>query len=274
MSLILDAINRANHDGSNAIDANDLQALSSQPPAVDRPFIRWAIKGLTAVIITSAAYYYFQNTAIPTQAKSPIISLDTIKPKITQATITSTATVNDSSISTAANPSPPIEITASNNSLSNSIPNNEKLTPDTKNSKLAINALYQQQTSVAAIKQSPVKAIPAAIVEKIPAAIKEVEDIPIQVVEAVDPSLAILESIPLLSQLPSRFQQSIPNLEYSTHMYSDSGGFIILNGGTYKVGAQPSADLRVIAILQNSVVLDYQGRQFRLNALNSWLNFN
>ena len=92
----------------------------------------------------------------------------------------------------------------------------------------------------------------------------------------VDSGLAIFQKMPLLAQMSPRFQNLIPSIDYEIHVYAESEniGFVRLNGSIAKVGTTLSADLRVIAILKDSVVLDYQGTQFRLLALNSWVNFN
>lgn len=93
---------------------------------------------------------------------------------------------------------------------------------------------------------------------------------------AVDEGLAILQQIPLLVQMSPRFQNAIPNIDYEVHVYakSNNAGFVRLNGKIMKIGADVMPGLKVIAILQDSLVLDYKGTQFRLLALNSWMNFN
>jgi hypothetical protein len=92
----------------------------------------------------------------------------------------------------------------------------------------------------------------------------------------VDNTLFILKQIPLLLDRSSRFQRSVPSIDYAVHVYSeeDGAGFVKLNGAISKVGAQIAPDLRLIAILNDSIVLDLNGTQFRLQALNSWVNYN
>lgn len=85
----------------------------------------------------------------------------------------------------------------------------------------------------------------------------------------------ILHSIPLLATMPASFQRQVPSIEYSIHVYNDEdgSGAVKLNGSMLRVGAELTPGLRVIAILPDSTVFDFNGTQFRLNALNSWMNF-
>jgi hypothetical protein len=45
-----------------------------------------------------------------------------------------------------------------------------------------------------------------------------------------------------------------------------------MNGNTVKAGGSVVPGMKVEEILPDSVVLNYQGTQFRLRALNSWVN--
>mgnify|MGYP003845772661 FL=1 len=47
---------------------------------------------------------------------------------------------------------------------------------------------------------------------------------------------------------------------------------VTLNGKAVKLGGSPLAGLKVDEILPDSVILTYRGTQFRLRALNSWVN--
>ena len=46
----------------------------------------------------------------------------------------------------------------------------------------------------------------------------------------------------------------------------------MLNSKSVKVGGNVAPGVEVDEILPDSVVLDYRGTQFRLRALNSWIN--
>jgi len=80
--------------------------------------------------------------------------------------------------------------------------------------------------------------------------------------------------VPFLSSLSQQVKNEIPTIYYRRHDYSSEAGksTVTLNGKTVSVGGSPGAGLKVEEILPDSVVLNYRGTQFRLRALNSWVN--
>lgn len=80
--------------------------------------------------------------------------------------------------------------------------------------------------------------------------------------------------VPVLSSLSQRTKDDIPTLYYQRHDYSGdpSVSSVVLNGKTVRVGGSPLSGMKVDEILPDSVVLSYRGTQFRLRALNSWIN--
>lgn len=80
--------------------------------------------------------------------------------------------------------------------------------------------------------------------------------------------------VPLLIDLSQQVKDSIPTVYYLRHDYSSdsSRSTVVLNSKTLSVGDSPAAGMKVEEILPDSVVLNYQGTQFRLRALNSWIN--
>ena len=102
------------------------------------------------------------------------------------------------------------------------------------------------------------------------------EHIAAQMIESTSLENATLEehSVPLLSSLSQQTKDNIPTIFYERHDYSDNQAqsTVVLNGKSTKVGGSPTAGLKVEEILPDSVVLSYRGTQFRLRALNSWIN--
>lgn len=77
---------------------------------------------------------------------------------------------------------------------------------------------------------------------------------------------------PLLSDLSQNFRDSVPTLMYLRHDYrSDGVSEVLLNATPLRVG-QRTRNVEVREILSDSVVLRYGGTDFRLRALNSWVN--
>jgi len=79
---------------------------------------------------------------------------------------------------------------------------------------------------------------------------------------------------PFIADLSQQTKDSIPTIFYERHDYSDdkSQSSVVCNGKSLKVGGSPAAGVKVDEILPDSVVLSYRGTQFRLRALNSWVN--
>lgn len=80
--------------------------------------------------------------------------------------------------------------------------------------------------------------------------------------------------VPFLIDLSQQIKDSIPTVHYLRHDYSSdaSRSTVVLNSKTLHVGGSPVSGMKVEEILPDSVVLNYQGTQFRLRALNSWVN--
>ena len=80
--------------------------------------------------------------------------------------------------------------------------------------------------------------------------------------------------VPLLSALSQQVKDDIPTLYYQRHDYSNNTSIstVVMNNKTLKVGGNPVNGVKIEEILPDSVVLSYQGTQFRLRALNSWVN--
>ena len=76
----------------------------------------------------------------------------------------------------------------------------------------------------------------------------------------------------LLENLSQQQKDRIPTIVYSDHDYSSDGeSRVTLNGQQLRLG-QRVATIRVVDILVDSVVLKVDGIEFRLRALNTWVN--
>lgn len=79
---------------------------------------------------------------------------------------------------------------------------------------------------------------------------------------------------PFVNDLSQNVKNGIPTILYSRHEYSSDAAqsSVVLNGTTVKAGGKLSAGIKVDEILSDSIVLSHRGTQFRLRALNSWVN--
>ena len=258
MSLILDALNRADQERSEDAFSSTLHSDSATKQNTTHS-IRQRILEITVVLLLVAVSYFFLRDYYQSNNRE-ISSISK-----TEATTKQQASSTEA-IPTQPEPKIKQEISQPLNQEKKSNPIVKKFISGEKDSfsstkeSPAINALYKQtkqqiisaSTKVSSIKQK----------ELIPPISNRTRD-----------SQSILQSIPLLSEFSTRFQRSIPSIDYSVHVYAENGGFVKINGNKFRVGGKINSKLRVIAILKDSLVLDFQGKQFRLMALNSWVNF-
>ncbi|MBE9538547.1 MAG: general secretion pathway protein GspB [Proteobacteria bacterium] len=79
---------------------------------------------------------------------------------------------------------------------------------------------------------------------------------------------------PFLSELSQQVKDRVPTLYYSKHDFSgnSSQSSVTLNGEVVRQGARLKDGLQLDEILSDSIILSHRGTQFRLKALNSWIN--
>lgn len=148
----------------------------------------------------------------------------------------------------------------------------------------SVAALYRQQQL--AQREVPIAgseaAVPVGSAAAEPAApdSRTVQEQQIDIEEMLQMAEDELENIrlaehpaPFLSALSQQTKDTIPTLLYQAHDYTGSkaDSFVLINGKKLKQG-DSSKGVRVDEVLPDSVVLSFQGTQFRLRALNSWVN--
>ena len=145
----------------------------------------------------------------------------------------------------------------------------------------SVAALYQQQgpaDTPAPTSEQPVPTLEESRPRTPPAASAEEEAIDIEKLVAqaqAELADARLEDtgVPFLAALSQQTKDSIPSLMYQRHDYSGKPGKsrVHINGKTLAAGASVRG-VKIVEILPESVVLEFQGTRFRLRALNSWVN--
>jgi hypothetical protein len=150
----------------------------------------------------------------------------------------------------------------------------------------SVAALYRQQQlaqrevpAAASAKKAAGPEVYAAAEPAAPEA-RAVQEQPIDIGEILEMAEDELENArlaehpaPFLSALSQQTKDTIPTLLYQAHDYTGrkADSFVLINGKTLKQG-DSSKGVRVDEVLPDSVVLSFQGTQFRLRALNSWVN--
>ncbi len=86
--------------------------------------------------------------------------------------------------------------------------------------------------------------------------------------------IVVVHAVPLISDLKQRTKDEIPSIFFSSHHWSTVAAerVVTLNGQARREGEQIKPGLSLLEILEDSIVLDYRGTEFRLRALNSWVN--
>ncbi|GEM_PF-5744207 len=256
MSLILDALNRADQQ-RNEGDAS-LNPLRHQPQVLPRarPLLRWTVLGLLLSLAVAAVAYgqwQRQKTVYSLAADAAAINdSDAVVPL-----------QYDEDRARVATPKKPVRPVAVANSVAAQQPIDPAIGTLYQNPQLAVSARADTGGQATAPTTFPASPTPTPTPSPSPTS-------------NIDDGLAILHGIPLLTDQSSQFQRSVPGIDYQIHVYSDreNSGFVKLNGSIHKTGSQVMPGMRVIAILKDSVVLDYRSTQFRLAAMNSWVNYN
>ena len=90
---------------------------------------------------------------------------------------------------------------------------------------------------------------------------------------AVEP--VAVHPAPLLVDLPTVVKDEIPTIFFRQHDWSAQANTrsVNLNGKVFREGDQVAPDLQLLEIHRDFILMNFQGNEFRLRALNSWVNF-
>ena len=276
MSLILDALNRSRQD------TDEVPSLATQHYVDDgasegkgRQYLPW-LALLVALVIIGWLLLDRETGTVPAPLPQAAMPVSPAQQE--------SANVGDSS----AVPAPAPMVKASDPRVIESAP--VTATQAMANDP-AVAQLYQQgQTPQSAVENASRPGQAPAVTQAKEPSVETVQE-PVaatsQIEQPIDIEKMILKardelenanldehSVPLLSSLSQQTKDSVPTIFYERHDYSDNQAqsSVVLNGKSTKVGGSPTAGLKVEEILPDSVVLSYRGTQFRLRALNSWIN--
>ena len=133
-------------------------------------------------------------------------------------------------------------------------------------------ALYEQPAVVEVVPTVTATADPP--VSQVGAERVDMEKILAQAQSEIEDASLQAHPAPFLADLSQQRKDQIPSIMYSVHNYSGRPGesTVVLNGRSTGEGVGLSGGIKVVEILPDSTVLEFQGEQFRLRALNSWVN--
>jgi len=75
-----------------------------------------------------------------------------------------------------------------------------------------------------------------------------------------------------ISDLPLQVQRGIPDLVFSSHIYSDDSSFrlVNINGRSIREGEMVNGEIRLDRITEEGVILTYQDYTFEVSVLRDW----
>jgi general secretion pathway protein B len=312
MSLILDALNRSKQDADEVpgLATRHYEPAPPDTTAPWRKWLPWLALGVALAIIAwlllergeeqpgamqgGAPAASIAREPVPSSQEKPLEAAPAAQqkpaPTVTPTTVAPTVTAPSSP----AAPEPVREVATAD--LVNAAP--EPAAAPAVESDAAVADLYQRREAAepdptpAAQEQAPPEAPRPAVEPAAPEpaapepaapepAGKTLEEQPVDIESIVSRAENELENArlaehpaPFIAQLSQQTKDGIPSIFYQRHDYrGDSGqSVVVLNGQELRVGGRPAAGVTVDEILPDSVVLSYRGTQFRLRALNSWVN--
>ncbi len=285
MSLILDALNRADNERKNQDTVPGLNTMHPAPAMVleDKPENKQKLYiaiSLSVVALVACVYWFIA------------------KPKTTQVNKMPTAVVSVESISEngAVKSSPQAEtVNVESNTLS------DPKSPSLAEVRSPESVIAPKPTAVveqlyAAPETKPASADPQVnqlYAAEEPAGSESIEDPFAQPAVAAQPSLitdttsmrgaaeappartfASLTNVQDFNELPWNTKQQIPTISYQRHNFLAGGvSTVVINGQTLGVGnIAASSQLVVQEIFEDGVVLKRGNVVFKLRALNGWIN--
>ncbi len=270
MSLILDALNRSRQEGEQVPGLSSVHPVEGS--TIDMSWLPWVLVGALALSVLAIGWLLFERA--PQPAAAPVAP-----------TVETTPAAATPPVSPASAPSQPVATAASLPRPADPAPVAERLpdrdpTPELRQRApvdASVAELYRQQEQAPEPEpQSSALRQPAPAGRVAPAREEEAIDID-QLVQEAREELADAQlsdsDVPFLSAQSQHTKDAIPTIMYLRHDYSGdpASASVVLNGKTLRQGGSVNG-VRVEQILPDSVVLEYQGKRFRLRALNSWVN--
>lgn len=277
MSLILDALNRAERERQKQHPVPDLNTRHQPPPAdvaeprPARSGIRYFL--LLVILLALAALgigYFGERTgdASTGTASPPPAAVREAVPDVAESTATrphrddAAQAHQVSPVHDAIVPAPEPQSTHTPDTA-----RQESITQDTPavaNEDLA--RLYAEARDVPDEQISPLYQTPTATVPPSPP--------PVATSEApVARTYDNLIELPDIGDLPWGLRQEIPSINYSRHHYLANGqSSVVVNGQSFRSGQSLAPDLVLEDIYDDGVIFRFRQIRFKLRALNSWIN--
>jgi len=285
MSLILDALNRAERERRNHGTVPDLhthhQPVEAAPVTVARsrksplPFVVIAV-----VLVIALSTWWLTRSTENTQMQ--VTNVSTVQPiaiELPEAPVSNPVpVVKTEPAPVIAEPIQPLQTVAVQPAAS--IEPEPVATADAMESELK--ALYdtasQGDTSSVATSAAANLYVQAEELVQTPVPVAVQTPAP-QPVKALPPAQSQIRSydtlidLPDIGDLPWGLRQEIPSINYARHIVDSSEhASVFINGRLWQAGAAIAPGLVIDDIYHDGVVMKFRDVRFKLRALNSWIN--
>lgn len=271
MSLILDALNRAEQERKRQDQVPDIHTIHLAPamPLGDPSRTKrrlLMIGGLLVLIIIGASIWFFRApaTGIPEQQNLAPASVELPQQDVTTpAPAAELASVQAASPVSAQQESTP-DTTNQADAVNNTDINSLYAATETKPAEAAISSPV---TELYIEEEKPTES--ESVATPFPDAVPTPEPLP----EVKSHRLDEFPNLPFFNDLPWTQKQQIPTISYSRHNYLPSAvSSVVINGATRGVGNLTPGEFIIEDIVADGVVLRYQNMVFKLPALSGWVN--
>lgn len=291
MSLILDALNRAERERRNADSrVPDLQTIhvpAAEPVQQKSRNNVWFILLPVVLVIIVAVVWFWQKKAEVLPATAPVVvqqetapAEPTVAPKIVNRE-TATPVVPAAAPqtpSTIIEPQPQPTAVAEN-AVSVEVTETEPGAETTVDELAALYATADESESIPAPTEPQSLYEPEP--ELMPAPAIVAQEISPPTSTALPPAMVVqqdirsyenLQDLPDIGDLPWSLRQEIPTLNYARHNFTGTPVSVLINGRAWQAGATIAPDLKLEEIYSDGVVMSFRQVRFKLRALNSWIN--
>lgn len=277
MSLILDALNKADHerrkehDETPGLDSHHDDLTPLEESRRLPPIVLIGVAGLVVAGLAAGAFFWEKESSAPAVAPAAMAKTQPVA-KVEPIPDAAPVAVTTAPVKPAAKPTPAKIKMA-----------------EEKETRPEVAALYEKpvETPPPPPPRTQPQKIPTDEIARIMSAAKPtpkespfqstgkaVKPIPTAKPSRVPyPIMEDFTQIGTIRSLSWTTQEKIPSMTYSEHRYQPNDqGTVVLNDTKYKKGDRISDGLTLEAILYDGILLRYKGEVFKLQALSSWVN--
>ncbi|MEP5837509.1 MAG: general secretion pathway protein GspB [Marinobacter sp.] len=288
MSLILDALNRSDSDRAEPGAAPGLHATHGPADGAAGPGLRKYFWPIVCLVLLAAA-------VLPWLLDDPASQPPSVKPEplASQAgsipAATEVAAARPAPAASPTRPAAPTVAAARQDADIAALYRSSEPAPTIPAAVAEVAPAKTAAVETAAVETAAVEIAPVETAPKVEAA--PVEVAPKVDVEALaraaeqalaerkarrsaSSEVVVEHAAPYIADLSQREKDAIPSIFYNSHAWATNPAErrLVLNGQSFREGDQVKPGLKLVQILENSSVFEYDGTEFQLRALNSWVN--